>query len=54
MVDRLDLITIFAYVAEAQVKSLSGFVYFLGFEFAGFFLYKSARSLVPLNRISIQ
>ncbi len=43
----------FAIIIVAQVNSLSGFVYFLGFDFAGFFLYKSARSLVPLNRLSL-
>jgi hypothetical protein len=50
----LFIFTQFASIGVAQVNSLSGFVYFLGFEFAGFFLYKSARSLVQFNRISLQ
>jgi hypothetical protein len=41
----------FAIIIVAQVNSVNGAVYFVGFEFAAFALYKSARSLVPLNRI---
>lgn len=32
----------------------AGLAYFFGFGLAGFFLYKSARSLVPLNRLSLE
>ena len=43
----------FAIITVAAVNSFNGAVYFVGFEFAAFALYKSARSLVPLNMISI-
>jgi hypothetical protein len=41
-------------VGRLLLASLSGGGYAIGLAFAGFFLYKSARSLVPLNRISAQ
>lgn len=43
----------FATVLVAQLNSLSGVTYFLGFVLSGLFLYKSARSLVPLNKLSL-
>jgi hypothetical protein len=38
--------------AAFGIASFGGLTYFLGFALASFFLYKSARALVPLNRIS--
>jgi hypothetical protein len=37
----------------SSVYSGGGATYFVGFTFGGFFLYKSAKSLVPLNRLSL-
>jgi hypothetical protein len=41
-------------LVAATLGSFSGATYFVGFTLGGYFLYRSARSLVPLNRISLE
>jgi len=42
----------FATILAASVNSILGATYFIGFAIGGFFLYKSARALAPLNHFS--
>jgi hypothetical protein len=48
---------LFAFIqfSTILVASVSGFaVYVVGFAIGGYFLYRSARSLIPLNRLSLE
>ena len=42
----------FVTIVVSSINSVSGATYFLGFAIGGFFLYKSARALAPLNRLT--